>query len=168
MEEKQKYIVSTYVISLSNPIDLIEDLKNNFHLSAKWIPGINGKLLTSDEIKEVTNSYIYQNFGPKSVLGCALAHIKTWKTFLNSSSSDYALIFEEDVILDKKLFDLSKIKKCIHLNPYFDIFYLGCIGCADDFNLITTVYKYLLPNLPKSSSNINKTYVSNIPISKAD
>ena len=70
----------TYVISLSNPIDLIEDLKNNFHLSAKWIPGINGKLLTSDELKEDTNSYI-SKFWTKSVLGCALAHIKTWKTF---------------------------------------------------------------------------------------
>ena len=72
-----------------------------------------------------TDNYFDATTIPDSVLGCAMAHIKTWKTFL-STNEPYCVIFEDDAIFEpdfKQNFDL-----CFkHVPKDFDIFYISCL-----------------------------------------
>ena len=67
------------------------------------IPAVDGKRLTSDElnnyIDEDSTIYYFPWTIGRGAVGCTLSHIKTWKTFLESSFQ-YALILEDDINFD--------------------------------------------------------------------
>lgn len=91
------------------------------------VNGIYGKNLSDTEVKEKTSRTIYQ-FGSRSLVGCALSHIKAWKKIYNNGH-EYALVLEDDIIIKSN----SLIDDLHHLvNNYipddFDICYLGCHG----------------------------------------
>jgi GR25 family glycosyltransferase involved in LPS biosynthesis len=116
-------MITSYIISLKNPLDLINQLKT-FDFNTILIDGVKTNTLSSKRKKKFTGNYFRSTTIPDSVLGCAMAHIKTWKTFL-STNKPYCMIFEDDAIFEdnfKKKFDL-----CLrHLPNDFDIFYTGC------------------------------------------
>lgn len=117
--------MDVYVISLKNPITLLNQLRN-CNLDPILFHGTNGKTLDLNTIKKYTTP-LYSIFGPKSSIGCAISHISVWKDFLKSNKQ-YALIFEDDAIFNTKSFK-SKIKFYLSQTPSnFDILYLGSFG----------------------------------------
>ena len=121
-------MLTSYVISLNKQIALLNNLKNDYNLNPILVKGINGKKLKQNEIKKNTTSF-YSNFGPKSVIGCAMSHIKTWKLFLKSND-DICIIFEDDVVFEKRF---KYVNKYINNTPSdFDIILLGCLFCNDE------------------------------------
>jgi len=124
-------MLTSYVISLNKPIELLNNIKS-YNLNPVLVNGINGKKLCKEEIKRNTNSFYY-NFGPKSAIGCAMSHIKTWKLFLETKD-DMCIIFEDDVVFEKRFKYLNKYINNTPLN--FDILLLGCLFCDDKINNI--------------------------------
>lgn len=136
---KSKIIkLDTYIITLNKSYD---DFKEYNILKPQIIKGVNGKLLCKEKNK-LDLSNFNNPFLTKSIMGCALSHIKCWKRHkLNNNT--YSLILEDDFFIeDKSLLDnLNKlIKFFISQTPIdFDILYLGSISGK----LIETCFKLL-------------------------
>jgi len=149
----------TYVISLCKPDKLLMQL-SNYELDPILIEGVNGNKLDNKTIEENTND-MYALFGPKSAIGCAMSHIKTWKEFLKTDA-EYAIIFEDDVVFDKNFKkEFNEIMKILP-NEY-DILYLGCFGCNSEINIFTYMSSMVgLVNLKNYKLNkyINKPVVA--------
>ena len=134
----------TYIISLNEPVELINKIKEN-GLNPVYINGVNGKKLTTKEIADNTCT-VFGLFGPKSAIGCAMSHLKTWNAFLETND-DYSVILEDTVEFDENL--LSKIKTVIDNKPSdFDIIFLKK----------TTVNKFILPIIPHKKEIIVNDY----------
>lgn len=144
-----------YVISLKEPKEKMEYLQS-FGLQPKWIEGINGQLLDRKAIRENVSSY-YQYLCPKSAIGCALSHFKAWNEFLKTNEK-YAIVFEDDVILEK--FFIDRVYNALnHVPEDYDILYLGCFGC--DSKNVSNIYKMssILYGKNKRNQQINE-YIS--------
>ena len=116
-------MITSYIISLKNPVNLIQEVKT-YGFNPILIKGVYGNNLSLDEKIEETDNYLTATTIPNSVLGCALAHLNTWKTFL-STNEPYCVIFEDDAVFEpnfKNNFDLY----FKHTPSDFDIFYIGC------------------------------------------
>ena len=137
--------MKAYIISLNKPIEKIEYLEQQ-GIKPILVEGINGNKLSGEEIKNrVSKSYFY--LGPKSAIGCALSHFKAWKAFLETDE-EYAMIFEDDVILEDDF--IKKTKNSLKYVPNnYDILYLGCFGCD---NKKTTFFDYV--SIFVSSKNV--------------
>ena len=127
-------MLTSYVISLKSYekiSPLLNKIKNECGLNPVYIEGVNGKKLTYNQIKENTSS-LYEQFGPKSAIGCAMAHIKAWKQFL-STTDEMCIIFEDDVVFEP---NFSKKLKVIfdNLPKDFDLSFLGCVYCQSKNN----------------------------------
>jgi len=126
----------TYVISLNKPDKLLAEI-SNYGLDPILVEGVNGKKLTKEEIAENT-TYFGSLFTPLSVIGIAMAHIKSWKLFLESGE-EYGIIFEDDVVFEdnfKEELDLG-----VKNTPKdFDVLYLGCFGCQNNINFHTILF----------------------------
>jgi GR25 family glycosyltransferase involved in LPS biosynthesis len=129
----------TYVISLDYPSNLLRELSEKHGLNPILFPGIRGSSC-SPELIQKHFSPMYQVFGPKSAIGCALSHLYIWKTFLKTDKK-YAIIFEDDIILNgvqPKLSD-SIDHYLSHTPEDFDILYLGCFGSENSPNFFTRI-----------------------------
>jgi GR25 family glycosyltransferase involved in LPS biosynthesis len=86
-----------YVINLDKDVDRLKEIEENLYPN-KFIrvPGVYGKEMNFENNTDIffTSRYLV----PKSVLGACLSHQKAIKTFLNTSSKDYAVILEDDAI----------------------------------------------------------------------
>ena len=123
----------TYVISLNKQDNLLSEIRN-YGLDPILVEGVNGKKLSSDEIKENTSTF-GSMFAPLSVIGCAMAHVKVWKLFLESGAK-YGIVFEDDVVFEDNFREELDIG--IKNTPDdFDILYLGCFGCQNNINFNT-------------------------------
>ncbi len=74
---------------------------NRERLTFTRIAAVHGRNLTSDQMAAYDRSAAIRNFGRElhpGEVGCALSHLKALREFVHSGS-DYALIFEDDVIL---------------------------------------------------------------------
>ena len=126
----------TYVISLNKPDKLLSEI-TNYGLSPILVEGVNGKKLNTEEIKSNTSSF-GSLFTPLNVIGCAMAHIKTWKLFLESDAK-YGIIFEDDVVFEDNF--REELDLGIKNTPKdFDILYLGCFGCNNYINFHTILF----------------------------
>jgi GR25 family glycosyltransferase involved in LPS biosynthesis len=147
-------MITSYIISLKNPVNLIQEVKT-YGFNPILIKGVRGDVLSLDEKIEETGDYLKATTIPNSVLGCAAAHLKTWKTFL-STNEPYCVIFEDDAVFEpnfKHKFDL-----CFKHTPFdFDIFsnanfshaflFNSSLSAFEKTNVKTNVkarYKYLL------------------------
>ena len=140
---------NAYVISLNNPINLLNQL-SEYKLNPILIEGVNGSKLTNTEINQNT-TLLCSMFCPKSVVGIAMSHIKSWKEFIKSKQ-DIALFFEDDAVFVKNF--RKKLDDAIENTPKdFDMLYLGCFGCDDPINFFTLVNNGIV-NL--NASKINK------------
>lgn len=141
----------TYVISLKYPSKLLDTLHNN-DLDPILFNGILGERASEKIISNHIHP-LYSKIAPYSSIGCALSHLMVWKAFLKSEN-DYAIIFEDDVIIDKSDIKLGGvINKYIRKAPKdFDILYLGCFGSEGD-NLFVYLMKLL--------GNISKEFIVN-------
>jgi GR25 family glycosyltransferase involved in LPS biosynthesis len=130
--------MKVYLISLNDSKEKIDYLKQ-FGIETTLVKGVDGKTASSEDLARV--SKMYQIIGPKGAIGCALAHLNTWKQFLETEE-EYAIIFEDDVILeDNFLENLNAILK--EVPETYDILYLGCTGCdhTQNINIIKHIGK---------------------------
>lgn len=143
---KSSKCINTCIISLEPPTKKIRYLKN-FGLNPKWIKGIDIK---NDpiEIKSYVSPFM-QKFGPNGMIGSGMAHMKTWE-YIISENLDYAIIFEDDVLLTRNFTDILK-NVLVNVPKDFDILYLGGFGCKSDINIFTLFKSFIVGNrnLPK-------------------
>jgi GR25 family glycosyltransferase involved in LPS biosynthesis len=118
---------SCYVIGLNENLKLLNSLKEK-GLKVNCIKGIDGNKCDEKLIKEQIDP-LWQNYGPKSAIGCAMSHMKTWMKFLESEE-ETCIIFEDDVIFDEyENRFMSEYDKVLKNTPMdFDILYIGCFG----------------------------------------
>jgi GR25 family glycosyltransferase involved in LPS biosynthesis len=145
------YSMNAYIISLNNPIQLINQV-SEFGFNPILIKGVNGKDLTNQEIKENT-TLLCSLICPKSTIGIAMSHILIWERFLKTKQKT-AIVLEDDVVFTKNFknqFDIDM--KNVPTN--FDLLYLGCFGCINNINFYTIVGS--MSNLISlNAKNINK------------
>lgn len=148
------YNLKTCIITLNKNINDF----NLLSLNPKIINGIDGKKI--DKIKDsnsINLSYFNYKYLPKSVIGCALSHIKCWKSHI-LNNNNYTIILEDDFFISNKenndikllkelgisLMDIIKI--FIYNTPKdFDILYLGYISgpfIKKYFNAIGSLSNY--------------------------
>lgn len=123
----------TYIITLNKTRN---DFPHYKLFNPTIIDGINGKLLNKEK-NNISYSYFNSTFLHKSVMGCALAHIKCWKKHILNSNT-YTLILEDDffIELDSEIHNIIKYIGFNNLiNIYlshtpkdFDILYLGSLS----------------------------------------
>lgn len=136
---------NTYIINLDKDTERLSDCmiqcQNAGILNPIRIPGIYGKDLSSEELSENVAPF-YKMFGSKSSIGCAMSHIKAWKTMVQNGDQS-ALFLEDDAIFDPEFkHKFAQIYPTIPKD--YHIIYLGCTtGC-----------------------DINKTYGIEYPIAK--
>ena len=127
--------MDSYIISLNNPIDLINKVKE-FNINPILVNGIKGSELLNEEIEYNVNDDLFSLINPKSSLGCAMSHLKSWKQFL-SSNKNSALFLEDDAIFENNFkVNLTNVLK--NTPDDFDILYLGCFFCDKQYNTIST------------------------------
>jgi GR25 family glycosyltransferase involved in LPS biosynthesis len=113
------------MISLSQPSEKIEYMKRH-GINPQWFKGLHGNTIGTMERLEYLSPFFIP-IAPYSVIGCAISHMKVWEEFLLKSTSDYALILEDDIIVVEGF--KNKIEDCITKNNAWEMMYLGCFGC---------------------------------------
>lgn len=143
--------LNTNIITLkkSNTLKNINDIND---LNPVIIKGIDGKLI---EKNNYNLKYFNSMFLPKSVIGCAMSHIKCWKKHI-LKNNNYTLILEDDFFINKDILNdykqkykkqkINNLIKFFILNTPkdFDILYLGFISgnyLQKYFNLISYTNK---------------------------
>lgn len=130
-----------YLISLTNPDEKIKYLKEN-GVYPTLVKGVNGKALNENDIEMRNISNLYTKFGPKSAIGCALSHLNTWKNFLENTTDQYAIIFEDDIILVDDFINKLDIVMS-HVPKDFDVLYIGCFGCDQKNQNEINIFNFL-------------------------
>jgi GR25 family glycosyltransferase involved in LPS biosynthesis len=143
-----------YIISLKEPVEKIKYLKSQ-GVKCIWINGINGKTVDKNYIKNHFTKF-YSDFGPVGSIGCALSHLKTWKTFLQSNE-DYCIIFEDDILLKKNF--VKRFKRALKCTPDdYDILYLGSFGGNSESNFFSIIFDFL--QMSSLKYNVINKYIS--------
>lgn len=106
-------------------------------LKAEFFSAINGTLLTKDALTQLVHDYDHAAL-TKGEIGCALSHLNIYKKMI-AEDLPYALILEDDVILDDALLQVIKL---FEENPQTD---------AASYQL-NTVDRYLKPFSQKLSN----------------
>jgi len=121
--------IPKYVINLDRRRDRWQTFKSASGIESvsnlqRW-PATDGKNINLDEdtrvslftkhnvIREVRRSHMELN--SKGGVGCYISHVDVWKHFLEKSTSDVGIVFEDDTILDTNA--ILRIKKFINSSP---------------------------------------------------
>lgn len=132
--------MNTYIISTKSPDDKIAYIQQQTGLSPTWVPGVDAQNYTRDELIGLHPSIAL--FVPKTTIAIALSHLKTWKQFVNDYTYEYALIFEDDVVIES---DFEKQFEAVmnHVPKDFDLLYLGYFGCDNlSWLLVGSLFSY--------------------------
>ena len=99
--------MQVYVISLKDSVDRQKSIKSQcekFNITPVFIEAVNGSSLSTSEInKYCQQEKAKQLFGREMLLGeigCALSHKKIYNKII-SENLPYAMIFEDDVLIEK-------------------------------------------------------------------
>uniref|UniRef100_A0A6C0DDK0 Glycosyl transferase family 25 domain-containing protein n=1 Tax=viral metagenome TaxID=1070528 RepID=A0A6C0DDK0_9ZZZZ len=139
-----------YVINLDKDTNRLEKINNNLDNYIR-IPGIYGQ--QEDFIKNNDIFYLSRYVCPKSTIGCCMSHRLATKTFLETSTKEYALILEDDA---EPCFEnyMEKINESIQNAPSdWDIIKLDYLPKYNIFDK-TTYTK--IPSLLLTAYIINK------------
>jgi len=155
--------IKTYLITLGDS-NVIEDklrYLTNAGITRDNITVVPGVRVNSGNIDELNreNSQLgvskrFAKLGPYSVIGCAMAHLKAWNTFLTDPQvPEYGMIFEDDVIIPRDTIIprsdtiiprdnrfMERVMELVDSTPAdFDVLYLGTMGSEGTPNLFTAV-----------------------------
>lgn len=107
-------MIDVFYINLDRRTDRREHIENQLSLldiKAKRVPASVGSELTKEQMSFVNFDDFYclmkRPVSPGEI-GCALSHIRVWQKIVDQKI-DYALILEDDVVLDKRLINLLTI-----------------------------------------------------------
>lgn len=126
----------------------------NFKLTK--INGVNGRNIDKND-KNL--SWFCSNFCTPGMIGCFMSHFKAWNHIVNNNIKE-AIIFEDDIILDKK-FEEKFFKYKKHFPKNSDIILLGCtLGCQQN-NLMTLIQYFHIPILGFNTKYYTNYYDNN-------
>ena len=92
-----------YLISLDeSPKEKLKYLAE-FGIYPELIKGVDGKKVSKYETKEAVSAF-YNEFGPKSAIGCAMSHMNVYKKIVEGDDK-YSVIFEDDVVVVMAVYD---------------------------------------------------------------
>ena len=97
---------SAYVISLTPPGRLLNEIKTHLKTEAKHVQAVNKSDTFQYKVPLYTlhtmehGRHDHMQIGNREMLGCLLSHVSVWRQFLNSTD-ETVLVFEEDAIIDK-------------------------------------------------------------------
>lgn len=142
-----------YLVSLERDIKRREELKGRFPRTYSrfiYAPAVDGRELTAKNYYDQSIGYYFRNnkiLSPGE-LGASLSHIKVLKNFI-SSTSDFALILEDDIIGNDS--DIDSVMKTISTLSQSDFLLLGGqeglnkrfqLGKANQLNNLLTVSEF--------------------------
>lgn len=117
--------MKTYVISLKYPKVLLNDLQTQ-GFNPNLVEGVDGSKMSYQE-KQRECTPFFALFGLPSAIGCALAHKKAIRQFLDSDD-ELVLIFEDDAVIVENFSEhVSTALQNVPQN--FDILYMDCSLC---------------------------------------
>lgn len=104
----------------------MEQTLNNFKINYEFIEAIYGKDIDVPNSMYDEKAYrlLHGKLTNKSEIGCYFSHIKALETFIRSEHS-HALIFEDDLILDKSFDEI--LLKAMNYSEQFDILRLSSL-----------------------------------------
>lgn len=144
-----------WIINLDKSTDRMDRIKKNFEkykIKFNRFSAIYGKNVSKEYINKnvsLTCKKLLCNYG---IIGCAASHKTLWKQLVDSDD-DFYIIFEDDIELNEKSFEIIK-KIILHLNnKEYDIDYLNlnCVnyGCSIQKTIFTIdEYKFGKPYMP--------------------
>lgn len=124
--EGSTHLDHVYVINLDDNIKDWHRIHNLLHKTYRIerIPGVQGDQLNAEQ-QAIINPH-YKMYLTRSIIGCALAHVRCWQKVVDDSSQT-VLILEDDAIFSAD-FDQVLQKSLDHLPTDWDLLYLGCFG----------------------------------------
>ena len=141
---------NTYVINLEQDKLKYEKIKKNLNdnnIVPKRFNAIYGKNVKSEYDDHLTHYCKYTC--PKSVIGCGLSHILLSRHLLNNDTNEYALVLEDDAIVNHKNIK-DKINNIVNKSPKdWEIIILYCQGYCKYYDK---------KNLVKDDKFIKTTY----------
>ena len=141
---------NTYVINLEQDKLKYEKIKKNLNdnnIVPKRFNAIYGKNVKSEYDGHLTHYCKYTC--PKSVIGCGLSHILLSRHLLNYDTNKYALVLEDDAIINHKNIK-DKINNIVNKSPKdWEIIILYCQGYCKYYDK---------KNLVKDDKFIKTTY----------
>jgi glycosyl transferase family 25 len=104
----------------------MEQILNNFKINYEFIEAIYGKEIDVPHPMYDEKAYrlVHGKLTNKSEIGCYFSHIKALETFICSEHS-HALIFEDDLILDKSFDEI--LLNAMNYSEHFDILRLSSL-----------------------------------------
>lgn len=163
-QNKKQNKIDCYVINLDRSINRWHRIKKRLSLEKmlkiQRVNAIDGQLLDANITQNV--------FATKSMLGCMLSHIKTWKK-IASGNSYYGLVLEDDCQLSNSFGDkvMNLLNDLKENEVKWDFLYLGYFGPGEKCdsvsdNVISEFLKIylqtlILPKVEIQKSNMIKT-----------
>jgi GR25 family glycosyltransferase involved in LPS biosynthesis len=128
LNEESQFTSNILVVNLERRPDRKEMImtvfKNEGIESYSFYKAIDGKQLI--ETEEISRLFIGNDFGSKrGVIGCALTHYTLWKQLLVDSTTDYYVIFEDDVKVCSNFKGLLQEYSGIFTSSTIDVLFLG-------------------------------------------
>jgi len=147
-----------YIISLDKDHARLaiteKELKSHGHNYTK-INAIYGKKISKNSRSQATTPFCNQ-FCTDSMIGCAMSHVKAWKTVLENNHQ-YALILEDDVSFTPD-FNMVLEKALKKIPKDFDMLYLGYnVGTQDGSHNLNTMLIQTLTGIQQKGEIINDT-----------
>ncbi|MFH1612295.1 MAG: glycosyltransferase family 25 protein, partial [bacterium] len=102
--------IGFYVINLDDAKDRLDDIKKSFELiniPFCKISAIDGKKLKKSDYFSIYKNLYYKPLSLEEI-GCYMSHIKCWKKVIDDGV-DYAVILEDDVLVDKRLINFLSL-----------------------------------------------------------
>jgi glycosyl transferase family 25 len=144
-----------WIINLDKSIDRMEKIKNNFDkfgIKYNRFSAIYGKNVSEEYMKFNVNFVCKRLLCNYGIIGCAASHKKLWQQLINSNENFY-IIFEDDIEINEKSFDIIKkiipfLEKKEHDIDYIN---LSCVnfGCTiEETEFTIDNYNFGKPYMP--------------------
>lgn len=164
-----EYIDNVYVINLDRSKDRFQSIKSILgreNIQFTKISAIDGVMLSDDDVSKHCTKFA-ETFCPKTIIGCAMSHKKTWRKIVENNDK-YAIVFEDDVFIDKNF--KSELKKCLDelftFDQKFDFLYLGYFGPAKitDNSFINHLQNIILYKLSNKKCDLENVFIPVSPV----
>jgi GR25 family glycosyltransferase involved in LPS biosynthesis len=143
-----------WVINMDKSKDRLQNITNNFNsLNIKFnrFSAVDGKKINDEELDNKITNLCKNLLCNRGIVGCAESHKTLWRQLVNDKNTNYYMILEDDVVLDKKSIEI--INKLEPKISEFNIDYISlyCINLGCGFNKVEFViddYKFGKPLFP--------------------
>lgn len=122
---------NVYVINLERSTERLKHIDTNlkkYHIKYNKINAVDGKNLSTDEIKKNTAKICRYLLCNKSVVGCAMSHYTLWSQIANSSKKWHLVLEDDAEFTDDTLDFFDKLIEAPILTEHSIYINLTCTG----------------------------------------